>query len=369
MNNPSCRICGAKMKGNGKTSAGTKRWRCSACGASSTRKIDSKAKALTLFLKWLLSKDSAAEAGTSRTSFWRKTSWVWEIWPIAAYTGEVHDVVFLDGIWLKKKAVVLLAVANGRVVAWHLARSECSEAWLALMARMPEPAMCVCDGAHGFAKAASAAWPNTKVQRCLFHAASQIKRYTTLNPKLEAGIELLGIANCLLRVGDADAAAAWLARYAAWCSRWESFLKEFTIKEGRRVYTHERLRRARRSLNKLVHDKTLFTFIEMQEQQGGTWPSTNNAIEAVNARLREMLRLHRGMPTMHRIKAIFWWCYMHSENPLSAAEIVRVMPTDNDVDGLFATASRSGRSRSEGPEEYGSGIVWEDFHMPTRYRQ
>ena len=27
-----------------------------------------------------------------------------------------HDVVFLDGIWLTRKAVVLLAVADGRVV-------------------------------------------------------------------------------------------------------------------------------------------------------------------------------------------------------------------------------------------------------------
>ena len=339
------------------------------CGASSTRKIDNRAKTLKSFLCWLLSKDSVVEMATSRTTFWRKTSWIWAIWPIAAYTGEVHDVVFLDGIWLRKRAVVLLAVADGYVIAWHLARRESTEAWAALMARIPEPVMCVCDGAPGFAKAASVVWPHTKVQRCLFHVAAQIKRYTTLKPKLEAGIELLGIANDLLRVRDADKAAAWLVEYARWCSCWESFLKEFTIKDGKKVYTHERLRRARRSLNKLVREGTLFVFIELQEQKGGVWPSTNNAIESMNARIREMLRLHRGMPTMHRIKAIFWWCYMHTEHPLSAAEILRIMPTDDEVDGLFAAASKDRNPQNGGPEEYGSGIIWEQFHMPTRYRQ
>ena len=107
----------------------------------------------------------------------------------------------------------------------------------------------------------------------------------------------------------------------------------------------------------------------MQQERGGEWPSTNNAVESVNARLREMLYLHRGLPLLHRVKAIFWWCYMHTESPLSAAEIIRVMPTDDDVDGLFKTASGK-RGRDDGaPEEYGTGIVWNEFHMPTEYRR
>lgn len=35
------------------------------------------------------------------------------------------------------------------------------------------------------------------------------------------------------------------------------------------------------------------------------WPSTSNAVESKNARLRETLRLHRGLPLLHRIKAIW----------------------------------------------------------------
>ena len=97
------------------------------------RRHDNAAKALAAFLRWLLSKDAIADLGTSRTTFWRKTAWIWGIWPIAPATGELHDVVFLDGIWLRRKAVVLVAVAGGHVVGWHLAQSECASMLLALL--------------------------------------------------------------------------------------------------------------------------------------------------------------------------------------------------------------------------------------------
>lgn len=99
------------------------------------------------------------------------------------------------------------------------------------------------------------------------------------------------------------------------------------------------------------------------------WPSTNNAIESMNARLREMLRRHRGMPLLHRVKAIFWWCCMHTENAPTAAEAVRMMPTDDDVDGLFEAAAKNGQRDDGAPEEYGTGIVWSEFHMPTEFKQ
>lgn len=357
------------MKGNGKTKAGKQRWRCTKCGASGVRRHDNSAKQLAAFLRWLLSKNATADLSTSSATFWRKTAWAWRIWPIAPATGELHDVVFLDGIWLRRKAVVLVAVADGHVVGWHLAQSECGSAWAALMLRIPAPKMAVCDGSPGFAAAAKAAWPDTKVQRRTFHAPNRIKRCTTLNPRLDAGIELLGIANKLKDAKDAEPAATWLLEYNARCVKWADFLKGYTVKDGRRVYTHERLRKARRILNKLVKEGAMFTFVEMQQEHGGEWPSANNAVESVNARLRDMLRHHRGLPLLHRVKAIFWWCYMHTESPLPPAEILRVMPTDDDVDGLFAAAS-GGRKKDDGaPEEYGTGIVWSEFHMPTDYRQ
>ncbi|NGM17659.1 IS1249 family transposase [Eggerthellaceae bacterium zg-893] len=369
MSNPRCDICGSVMKGNGRTKAGAKRWRCKPCGSSKTMRIDNAAKLLRLFLSWLLSKRSIAELGYSRSTFWRKCARFWELWPIAPSTGEVFDTVFLDGIWLSRDAAVLVARSKGHVIAWHLAQRECASSWAALMTRMPAPMLAVSDGSAGLAKAARAVWPSTKIQRCVVHVSCQIKRCTTKNPKLECGRELLGIANRLARAKDEEAMRQWIVDYAQWCADWSEFLKESTVKDGRRVYTHERLRRARGSLNRLVKEGTLFTFIEMQKEHGGEWDSTNNPIESMNAQLREMLRLHRGLPLLHRVKAVMWWCYMHTEEPMSPAEILCRMPRDEDVDGLFAIASNEGRRSDGGPERYGKAIAWNEFHMPTRYRQ
>ena len=54
MNNSTCPSCGAKMKRNGKTKAGTQRWRCTSCGASSVHGNNTDARELKAFLGWLL---------------------------------------------------------------------------------------------------------------------------------------------------------------------------------------------------------------------------------------------------------------------------------------------------------------------------
>ena len=295
MDNPICSACGSKMKRNGHTSSGATRWRCKACGASCTHRIDTAAKRLAEFLSWLMGKSAQSEMPGEGRTFRRRTSEFWDIWPIAPWTGEVCDIVFLDGIWIGRDAVVLIACTRNHVLAWHLAQSECAETWAALMMRIPAPAMAVSDGAPGLAKATRAVWPKTRMQRCTFHAFCQVKRCTTSRPKLDAGVEPYSLAKRLLKAKDADAAAAWLADYASWCSKWERFLREFTLKDGRKQYVHERLRKARHALNRLVRSGELFTFVEMAQEHGGMWDSTNNMIEGgVNARLREMLRMHRG---------------------------------------------------------------------------
>lgn len=357
------------MKRNGKTKAGAQRWRCKSCGASMTHHIDSTAKHLKVFLRWLLGKLPISEAAScSKDTFRRRAERFWKMWPLPVHTGEVHDTVFVDGIYVTRKLVVLIACSKEHVLAWHLAESECTAAWMALLLKVPAPTMVVTDGGSGFRKAASIVWPGTHIQRCLVHVSRSIKRKTTMHPQLIAGKELLGLARMLTAVKDADGAARWLADYAGWCTRWESFLREFTLKDGRRQYVHERLRSARYSLNALVKEGTLFTFVELQESLGGRWESTNNIIEGrVNAQIREMLRVHRGLSTMRRVKAIFWWCYMDSEFKVSEAEMLRTMKTDEEVEGLFALASKRG-NKNESLNGHGSGIVWNEFHSSTEYR-
>ena len=195
-----CPYCGGRTKRDGRTSSGSQRWRCTACGASTTVRYDDTASRLEEFLGWLLSKDSQAAMPGGGRSFRRRTAEFWEVWPMPVPDGELHRVLYVDGIWVARGLVVLICCSGERVVSWYMARSEIPRAWSALMAPIPAPDVVVTDGGSGFAKAVRETWPRTRVQRCTFHVFSQVKRYTTTRPKLQAGRELYLIARDLMGI-------------------------------------------------------------------------------------------------------------------------------------------------------------------------
>lgn len=117
-----CPYCEGGTKRFGKTNAGSQRWRCLECGATFTRTIDNTAKLLQLFLSWLLSGKTQDELSVSARTFRRKCARFWEVWPIPPVTGEVHRVVFVDGIRIARNVHVLIACTEEHVVGWYLAK-------------------------------------------------------------------------------------------------------------------------------------------------------------------------------------------------------------------------------------------------------
>lgn len=88
-------------------------------------------------------------------------------------------------------------------------------------------------------------------------------------------------------------------------------------------YTHDRLRRAYRLLERLSQAGTLFTYLRA-EFAGLQIASTTNRIEGgTNAQLRLLLRAHRRMGEEHRKRAIEWYLYLHSEQPLPPVKLVK----------------------------------------------
>lgn len=92
--------------------------------------------------------------------------------------------------------------------------------------------------------------------------------------------------------------------------------------------THERLLKAYNSLVVLINTETMFRYLDETLKLDKECPRTNLIEGGVNAQLRRLLRHYRGMSVEKSIKAVFWWCYLHSPRPLSAKEILKVMPTD-----------------------------------------
>ena len=368
MNQVRCFNCGNICVKNGKTKAGTQRWLCKECSATFTNPIDNSTKQFVQFQHWLFSKAVQKEMSGAGRSFRRKTSKFWGIWPMPPKIESPMKVVYVDGIYLGRKACILICCNKRYVLGWYLCRYENSRVWEALMQRIAAPAMVVSDGGPGFRKALKRVWPKAKLQRCTFHAFLQVKRYTTGSPKTIAGIEMYMIAKDLLMIKDMEQAGHWVTRLINWRIKHKTFLSEMTRDEkGKLRPMHERLLKAERSLARLVRQNTLFTYLDESLSYGEELPSTNNRIEGgINAQLRTMLRNHRGMSIERRIKAVFWWCYFHTPKPLSASEILKVMPTDRSISKLYKAMNE--RSQLEDSiSTWGDAIVWSELHKSDSF--
>ena len=114
-------------------------------------------------------------------------------------------------------------------------------------------------------------------------------------------------------------------------------------------FTHDRLRKAYRLLERLSQAGTLFTYLR-HEFTGLDIAATTNRIEGgTNAQLRLILRAHRGMSEEHQKRAIEWYLYLHSESPVPPARLIRPehhTPT--------RTPAQTAVEQPDGPEEYGN---------------
>lgn len=368
MNQVRCFNCGNICVKNGKTKAGTQRWLCKECSDSFTNPIDNSTKQFVQFQHWLFSKAVQKEMSGAGRSFRRKISKFWEIWPMPPKIESPMKVVYVDGIYLRRKACILICCNERYVLGWYLCRYENSRAWEALMQRIAAPAMVVSDGGPGFRKALKRVWPKAKLQRCIFHAFLRVKRYTTGRPKTIAGIEMYMIAKDLLMIKDMEQAGHWVTRLINWRIKHKTFLSEMTRDEkGKLRPMHERLLKAERSLARLVRQNTLFTYLDESLSYGEELPSTNNRIEGgINAQLRTMLRNHRGMSIERRIKAVFWWCYFHTPKPLSASEILKVMPTDRSISKLYKAMNERAKLEDSIPT-WGDAIVWSESYKSDSF--
>lgn len=124
MNQVNCPVCGNKCIKAGKTKAGSQRWLCRKCNSSVTHKIDNSAKELQIFLDWLFGKESQSSMPGDGRTFRRKTAKYWNIWPMPPKVEDSRDVLYLDGIYLGRKACILICCDDKYVLGWYLCREE-----------------------------------------------------------------------------------------------------------------------------------------------------------------------------------------------------------------------------------------------------
>lgn len=147
MKYPRCKMCGNVMIKHGKTSAGRQRFRCKPCSSTQSRSYDVRVRHFTAFLDFVTGKYTLADHGVKARTLRRRNERFWHLWPVSPVVDEVHHVVFIDGIYLSRTLVVLIACTKTHVLGWYVAKGETMRAWQALMSRIaPQMLWCVMAG-------------------------------------------------------------------------------------------------------------------------------------------------------------------------------------------------------------------------------
>lgn len=234
-------------------------------------------------------------------------------------TNEVYPVILLDGIRISFW-VCLIARTSKYVISWCWGLWESSNTWLTLLRKIPTPQIVVCDGQKGVLLAIWRSWPETVIQRCLFHIWQNVRAKLTLYPKTEAGLELLQITRNLWQVKTNEQALLWQRQLETWQKKYGNFIKEKTYcidpQPGQQKwwYTHRRVRSAYRQLAKLLRDNQLFIYLN-ETLTDKPIPRTTNHVEGgINSPIRTLLKAHRGLSQTHRQRLVDWYLYSRTKN-------------------------------------------------------
>lgn len=166
-----CPVCGRPMRKNGRTAAGTQRWKCADCSLGTTaprpdRRHDADLRA---FLDWLLSGRTQGDMGSGPRMFRKRTSWCWNIRPEIPTPAVKHHTVMADGTYMSHDWCLIVAVdgETGEALGFQWCSHESKDAYAALFSRIPAPDVLVTDGLRGAESACTEVWPGARIQRCL----------------------------------------------------------------------------------------------------------------------------------------------------------------------------------------------------------
>lgn len=288
----------------GTTAAGTIRWRCVSCKKTGIKKRPDhwQRRRKYLFTQWLTSNATLADLAVSHSvSIQTMHGWLKEFWqqPCSAISKIPVFILILDATGMSRDCVLLVGLdaETNAPVLWYPAVRETYTSWKIPLGAVPyTPAYLVADGHQGLRRAALERWPNILIQRCHAHVLREMRGFLTLNPKLQAGIDLRILVEEIKTIQTKRQKRLWVHRLYRWHRKYDSFLKEKSKPlEGHWHFTHRRLRRARSHIFNALPD--LFRYIRDRRV-----PKTSNRLEGgINGPIKDQVRKHRGFVTYKKL--------------------------------------------------------------------
>ncbi|MFH1837312.1 MAG: transposase [Candidatus Omnitrophota bacterium] len=159
------------------------------------------------------------------------------------------------------------------------------------------PLYVIMDGEQSVIKAIKDIWPQSKIQRCLYHIQREGLRWLRTYPKTEAGKDLRQILSTLCAIKNIKERNNFIANYNNWVTKYKDFFRSLP----RTNIAFKDLKRTVVLINNALPN--MFHYLKESKV-----PSTTNALEGFYSRLKSDYRRHRGLTQKNKIHYLKWYC-------------------------------------------------------------
>ena len=161
------------------------------------------------------------------------------------------------------------------------------------------------DGEQSVMRAIREVWPQTKIQRCLYHIQREGMRWLRTFPKTQAGRELRALLNTLASIKSFKDRDIFQELFHSWVNAHYAFIKTLP----RATIEFKDLKKTVTLIKNALPD--MFHYLLDPKV-----PSTTNALEGFYSRLKSDYQRHRGLTPQNRISYLNWYCHLKN-NALS----------------------------------------------------
>jgi len=214
------------------------------------------------------------------------------------------DYLVFDGTYFHKDGCLALFMnnASGKPIQITYIKRENYENVFPIITKMRDKGICpiaiTTDGHPSVLRALKEIWPETILQRCLFHIQNQGLMWLRTFPKTDSGKELRSLYSTIARIHNAEEMMTFKINYSKWY-----------LKHKKRIYSlpsnlvaFKDLKRAMSLVNNALPN--MFHFITNKNIA-----STTNILEGFFSQLKHQYRNHRGLSENHKISYLKWFCY------------------------------------------------------------
>lgn len=213
-----------------------------------------------------------------------------------------------DGTYFHRQGclISLMNARDQKVIAHVYASREGYKnvhAWfLDLRAQGLNPRYIAMDGEKSVIRAIREVWPETKIQRCLYHIQREGMRWLRSQPKTEAGQVLRSLLSTVCWIGTLQEKSMFVEQYEKWLGKYLPFVQSLP----REIVAFKDLKRTISLINNALPD--MFYFLENAQV-----PKTTNVLEGFYSRLKADYRRHRGLTENNKISYLNWYCFFKNQ--------------------------------------------------------